>query len=94
MGLVRPTCELAVIPVNEPLLNGNEEKYLIECIRTGWISSEGPFIMQFEEQFAARVGRKYGVAVSNGSVALDAAVLALGLGPDDEVMLPTFTIIS
>jgi perosamine synthetase len=82
------------IPVNEPLLNGNEEKYLVECIRTGWISSEGPFIKQFEEQFAARVGRKYGVAVSNGSVALDAAVVALGLGPGDEVILPTFTIIS
>ena len=82
------------IPVNEPLLNGNEEKYLVECIRTGWISSEGPFIKKFEEQFAARVGRKYGVAVSNGSVALDAAVMALGIGHGDEVILPTFTIIS
>jgi perosamine synthetase len=84
----------AFIPVNEPLLNGNEEKYLIECIRTGWISSEGPFIKKFEEQLAARMGRKYGVAVSNGSVALDAAVVALGIGPGDEVILPTFTIIS
>ena len=82
------------IPVNEPLLNGNEEKYLIECIRTGWISSEGPFIKQFEEQFATRMGRKYGVAVSNGSVALDAAVVALGIGSGDEVIMPTFTIIS
>lgn len=82
------------IPVNEPLLNGNEEKYLVECIRTGWISSEGPFIKKFEEQLAARMGRKYGVAVSNGSVALDAAVMALGLGSGDEVILPTFTIIS
>ena len=82
------------IPVNEPLLDGNEEKYLVECIRTGWISSEGPFIKQFEEQLASRVGRKYGVAVSNGSVALDAAVVALGIGPGDEVILPTFTIIS
>ena len=84
----------AFIPVNEPLLNGNEEKYLVECIRTGWISSEGPFIKKFEEQLAARMGRKYGVAVSNGSVALDAAVMALGLGSGDEVILPTFTIIS
>ncbi|RAM51567.1 MAG: aminotransferase DegT [Hapalosiphonaceae cyanobacterium JJU2] len=82
------------IPVNEPLLDGNEKKYLFECIETGWISSEGPFIKQFEEQFAARVGRKYGVAVSNGSVALDAAVAALGIGSGDEVILPTFTIIS
>ncbi|MDI6716139.1 MAG: DegT/DnrJ/EryC1/StrS family aminotransferase [Actinomycetota bacterium] len=82
------------IPVNEPLLDGNEKKYLIECIDTGWISSEGPFVKEFEEKFAARVGRKYGVAVSNGSVALDTAVYALGLGKGDEVIMPTFTIIS
>jgi perosamine synthetase len=82
------------VPVNEPLLEGNEEKYLVECIRTGWISSEGPFVKRFEEQFAARVGRRHGVAVANGSVALDAAVAALGLGPGDEVILPTSTIIS
>lgn len=82
------------VPVNEPLLNGNEKKYLNECIDTGWISSEGPFIKQFEEMFAAKVGRKYGIAVANGSVALDAAVVALGIGPGDEVIMPTFTIIS
>jgi perosamine synthetase len=82
------------VPVNEPLLDGNEEKYLVECIRTGWISSEGPFVRRFEEQFSARVGRKHGVAVSNGSVALDAAVVAMGIGPGDEVILPTSTIIS
>lgn len=83
-----------MIPVNEPLLNGNEKKYLTECIDTGWISSEGPFIKLFEEKMAERVGRKYGIAVSNGSVALDAAVLALGLAKGDEVIMPTFTIIS
>ncbi|MBP6505944.1 MAG: DegT/DnrJ/EryC1/StrS family aminotransferase [Opitutaceae bacterium] len=82
------------IPVNTPLLDGNERKYLLECLDTGWISSEGPFIKKFEDQFSAKVGRKYGVAVSNGSVALDAAVVALGLGPGDEVILPSFTIIS
>ncbi|MCK6601558.1 MAG: DegT/DnrJ/EryC1/StrS family aminotransferase [Bacteroidetes bacterium] len=86
--------ELYPIPVNEPLLNGNEKKYLTECIDTGWISSEGPFIKQFEEKFAFAAGRKYGIAVSNGSVALDAAVKALGIGPGDEVILPAFTIIS
>jgi perosamine synthetase len=86
--------ELAPIPVNQPLLDGNEEKYLVECIRTGWISSEGPFVARFEEQFSARVGRKHGIAVANGSVALDAAVAALCLGPGDEVILPTSTIIS
>jgi perosamine synthetase len=83
-----------LIPVNEPDLTGNERKYLNECIDTGWISSEGPFIREFEERFARRVGRKHGVAVCNGSAALDAAVAALDIGPGDEVILPTFTIIS
>ena len=82
------------IPVNEPLLDGNEKKYLIECIDTGWISSEGPFVKKLEQQFAAKCDRKYGIAVSNGSVAIDAAVAALGIGKGDEVILPTFTIIS
>jgi perosamine synthetase len=82
------------IPVNEPLLNGNEKRYLNQCIDTGWISSEGPFVKQLEENLAARVGRRYGIAVSNGSVALDAAVAALKIYPSDEVILPTFTIIS
>lgn len=83
-----------MIPVNEPLLDGNEKKYLLECIETGWISSEGPFIKRFEEQFALMVGRKHGVAVCNGTAALDAAVEALGVGPGYEVIMPTFTIIS
>jgi perosamine synthetase len=82
------------IPVNQPLLDGNEKKYLAECIDTGWISSEGPFVKRFEEGFADRVGRKFGIAVSNGSVALDAALASLRLGPGDEVIMPTFTIIS
>ena len=82
------------IPVNQPLLDGKERQYLNECIDDGWISSEGPFVKRFEQEFAARVGRKYGIAVSNGSVALDAAVVALGIGSGDEVILPTFTIIS
>lgn len=83
-----------MIPVNEPLLDGNEKKYLNECIDTGWISSEGPFIRRFEEQFASVVGRRHAIAVSNGSVALDAALVALDLRPGDEVLLPSFTIIS
>jgi perosamine synthetase len=85
---------LPFVPVNEPLLNGNEEKYLSECIRTGWISSEGPFVKLFEDQMASQVGRKYGIAVTNGTAAIDAAVDALGIGPGDEVIMPTFTIIS
>jgi perosamine synthetase len=83
-----------LIPVNEPLLDGNEKRYLNECIDTGWISSEGPFVERFEREFAARVGRRHAVAVCNGSAALDAAVEALRIGPGDEVILPSFTIVS
>ena len=82
------------IPVNVPLLAGKEKEYLIECVETGWISSEGPFVKKFEEQMAERMGRAHGVAVTNGTAALDAAVAALRLGPGDEVILPSFTIVS
>jgi perosamine synthetase len=82
------------IPVNTPLLDGNEKKYLIECIDSGWISSEGPFVKAFEEKFASRMGRRHGVAVINGTAAIDAAIEALDIGPGDEVILPAFTIIS
>jgi len=82
------------IPVNEPLLNGNEKKYLCECIDTSWISSEGPFVKEFERKMSAVAGRKYGIAVSNGTAALEVAVQALGIGEGDEVIMPTFTIIS
>ena len=75
------------IPVNTPLLDGNEKKYLCECIDTGWISSEGPFVKRLEEELANYVGRKYGIAVSNGSVALDLAVEALKLEKGDEVIM-------
>ena len=82
------------IPVNEPLLNGNEKKYLCKCIDTGWISSEGPFVKEFEQKMSASAGRKYGIAVSNGTAALEVAVQALGIGAGDEVIMPAFTIIS
>lgn len=84
----------STVPVNEPLLDGNEKKYLLECIESGWISSEGPFVKEFEVRFAQRMGRKHGIAVCNGTAAIDAAVEALGIGPGDEVIMPTFTIIS
>lgn len=82
------------IPVNEPLLNGNEKKYLCECIDTGWISSEGPFVKEFEQKMSATVNRIYGIAVSNGTAALEVAAQALGIGEGDEVIMPAFTIIS
>ncbi|MFA7083357.1 MAG: DegT/DnrJ/EryC1/StrS family aminotransferase [Arcobacteraceae bacterium] len=83
-----------MIPVNEPLLNGNEKKYLNECIDTGWISSEGPFVTRFENEMAAYVGRKFATTCANGSAALDIAIKALELQKDDEVIMPSFTIIS
>ncbi|MBI2966759.1 MAG: DegT/DnrJ/EryC1/StrS family aminotransferase [Bacteroidetes bacterium] len=59
------------IPVNEPLLNGNEKKYLAECIDSGWISREGSFISVFEKKFSAHEQRNHGIAVANGSATLD-----------------------
>lgn len=82
------------VPVNEPVLTGNEKKYLQECIETGWVSSEGPFVERFEQAVAAYHGRKYGVAVCNGTAALQVAVEALRLPAGSEVLLPSFTIIS
>ena len=83
-----------MIPVNEPLLRGNEKKYLNECINTGWISAEGPFVQRFEREMAAMVERRHGIAVCNGTAALELAMAALGLDPGDQVIMPAFTIIS
>jgi perosamine synthetase len=88
------TGEVKMIPVNEPLLDGNEKRYLAECIDTGWISSEGPFVERLEKEMAAAVGRRHGIAVCNGSAALEAAVAALALEPGDQIVMPAFTIIS
>lgn len=83
-----------MIPVNEPLLPGNELKYIQDCISTAWISSAGKYIDRFEAEWAAYCGRKHGIAVSNGTVALELAVSVLNLLPGGEVILPTFTIVS
>jgi len=83
-----------MIAVNEPLLGERELEYVTECIKTGWISSAGHFIEEFEEKWAAYCGMAHGVAVSNGTTALQVAVGCLDLDPGDEVIMPTFTIIS
>jgi perosamine synthetase len=83
-----------MIPVNSIKFSGNEKKYLCQCIDDGWISSEGPFVKEFENRMANFHSKKHAIAVSNGSAALEIAIQALQLGPDDEVILPTFTIIS
>jgi len=82
------------IPVCEPLLSGNEIKYVNDCIKTGWISSSGTYVQSFEEKFAEYCGAKYAVAVTNGTVAIHLALVACGIGPGDEVIIPDFTMIA
>lgn len=79
------------IPVMTPLLSGNELKYVTECITTGWISSQGAYVKKFEQQFAEYSNMKFGVAVSNGTVAIHLALAALGIGEGDEVIVPDLT---
>lgn len=83
-----------MISVNEPRIYGNEAKNVLECLQTGWISSQGRFIEEFERGWAEYCGMKHGVAVSNGTVALQLAIACLDLQPGDEVIMPTYTIIS
>lgn len=83
-----------MIPVNEPWLQEEDLQSLIECFRSGWISSAGPHLESFENAWAAYCGVRHGIAVSNGTTALEVAVEALGIGDGDEVIMPTFTIIS
>jgi perosamine synthetase len=83
-----------VIPVNEPLLTEADFESVNQALRSGWISGAGPHIEQFEARWAAYCGRKHGVALANGTVALQLAVSLLDLQADDEVIIPSFTIIS
>lgn len=80
--------------VYQPSLTGNEKKYVDECLDTTWISSKGKFVNEFENKFAAYIGVKHGTGVCNGTIAIHLALLALGLGKDDEVICPTFTYIA
>lgn len=82
------------IPVNSPILDGKEKEYLLDCIESGFVSSEGPYVDRFEKAYARRVGRSQGIAVANGTAAVEIAVRALDLAPGSEVIMPAFTIIS
>jgi len=82
------------IPVCEPLLSGNELKYITEAVSTGWISSSGKYVSAFEESFSAYCNARYGVAVYNGTVALHLMLVAAGIGKGDEVIIPSFTMAS
>lgn len=84
----------AMIPVSEPSLKGNELRYVTECLESSWISSAGPFVNRFEAGFAAAAGCEFGVACCSGTTALHLALAALGIGPGDEVLLPTFTMVA
>jgi len=82
-----------MIPVCEPVLDGNEEQYVLDCLRTNWISSAGKYIAAFEERFSGYCGAKYGVACSSGTSAIHLALAALDIGPGAEVIIPCFTLV-
>jgi perosamine synthetase len=83
-----------MLPVNEPVLGGREAEYVNECLRSGWISSSGRFIDEFERKWSSYCGMRHGVAMCNGTAALHASVACLRMNPGDAVIMPTFTIIS
>jgi perosamine synthetase len=83
-----------IIPVCEPTLGGNEIEYVLDCLETNWISSAGKYIPRFEKLFAQKCDAAHGVACMNGTVALHLALATLGVGPGDEVIIPTFTMIA
>ncbi len=82
-----------MIPVCEPVLDGNEEQYVLDCLKTNWISSGGKYITAFEKQFSEYCGVPYGVACTSCTAALHMALVGLGIGPRDEVIIPDFTLI-
>lgn len=82
------------VPVCEPLLGEKELEYAIDCIRSSWISSQGEYINRFEEEFSKYCGAKCGVTTTSGTTALHLAAVCLGIGNDDEVIVPTFTMIA
>ena len=82
------------IPVNTPLINNNDAIAVSKSIKSGWISSEGPNVKEFENKISKFLDRKFGCAVSSGTAALEIAIKALGLKKKDEVIMPSFTIIS
>ncbi len=91
---VAPSAPLPTIPVYRPDLSGNERRYVLECLDTTWISSLGGFIERFEAAVRAATGAEHAIGLCNGTVALHLALHCLGVGPGDEVIVPTFTYIA
>ncbi len=85
---------MAYIHVAGPVINGNEETYVLDALRTGWISGSGKYVDRFEAEFAAFCGTKYAIAVFNGTVALHVAMVALEIQPGDEIIVPDLTYIA
>lgn len=83
-----------MIPIAEPSLGEKELEYLTDCLKSGWISSLGGYIVRFEEKFSRYCGARYGLATSSGTTALHLALATLGIGPGDEVLIPTLTFIA
>ena len=82
------------IPLSEPVISGNEWKYIKDCLDTGWVSSVGSYVNRFEEAVASYVGSKFGIATSNGTSALHVSLIVCGVQPNDEVILPALTFIA
>jgi len=84
----------SIIPLSEPVISGNEWKYIKECLDTGWVSTVGAYVTRFEEAMANYIGAKHAVATVNGTSALHVSLVACGVQPDDEVIVPALTFIS
>jgi perosamine synthetase len=89
-GKIRSFSE-SMIPVNEPLLGKEELKKVGSCVKSNWISSQGKYLREFEEKFATFCGVRYGISTTSGTTALHLALAVSGVGPGDEVLMPTFT---
>ena len=94
IGRVNEEQRSSYIPVYQPFLNGNEKKYVNECLDSSWISSKGEFIQRFEDGFGKYIGAKNVTSVCNGTVAIHLALDALGIGPGDEVIVPALTYVA
>lgn len=84
----------AFTPLHEPEFEGNEEALVLDCIRTGWVSSVGKYVDEFEAKVAEACGARFGIAVANGTAALQVALRLVGVGAGDEVLMPTLTFIA